>query len=79
MFCLDLGELGWGSDVMAEISGGKLCLQLVELCKTLCSVVEEREVEVSAWSLSVWVVLWWGWEVSQNNELTELNKARKHS
>ena len=63
---------------MAEISRRKrkLCLQQMELCKTVCSVVEEREVEVSAWSLGIWVVLWWGWEVSQDDELTELNTAR---
>ena len=56
---------------MAEISGRKR-----KLCKTVCSVVEEREVEVSAWSLGIWVVLWWGWEVSQDDELTELNIVR---
>ena len=39
----------------------------------------QGEVEVLAWSLGIWMVLWWGWEVCQNDEFSKLFKREKIS
>ena len=40
--------------------------------------VVEGEVEVFAWSKGIRVVLWWGWEIGQDQELSELHQSYKN-
>ena len=34
--------------------------------------VVKGEAEVLTWFLVIWVILWWSWEVSQDQKLSEL-------